>query len=208
MQTYETIIMLLLVAGGVGGLLLYKVKMKDNAFPAQLFFAGIVSLVFGFVIVGILRSVIKNELNRNNKEAVTVAKTTGKSIGSEPSNEQLLQEAAKASAFSYSPYSKIKVGAAVLTKNNKVYTAANVENASYGLTICAERAALFKSISEGDTAIKTIAIYSDLKNITPCGACRQVIAEFGKDIHVVFKYNDGVKELTIEQLAPYTFHIK
>jgi len=208
MQTYETIIMLLIVAGGVGGLLLYKVKMKDNTFRAQLFFAGIIALVFGFIIVGVMRSVIKDAQNKTTKEAVAASATTGKLMGGEPTNEQLLQEAAQASAFAYAPYSKIKVGAAVLTKSNKIYTATNVENASYGLTICAERAAIFKSISEGDTAIKAIAIYSDLKNITPCGACRQVIAEFGKDLRVVFKYDEGIKDLPIEQLSPYTFHIK
>src|SRR6202012_1586795 len=91
--------------------------------------------------------------------------TIGKSATQQLTNEQLLQEAAKASERAYSPYSKIKVGAAVLTQNNKLYTAANVENASYGLTICAERAAICKAISEGDTAFKAIAISSNLKNI-------------------------------------------
>ncbi len=204
---YEIAAFLIVIIGGVGGLFLHKVKIANNALPSQVFFVTIVSIFFGCIIIGIQRSAVKSVQDKNVIEQKTAVTTTGKLAGAEVTDEQLLQDAAKASEYAYAPYSKIKVGAAVLTKSNKIYTAANVENASYGLTICAERAGLCKSISEGDTAIKAIAIYSTLKNITPCGACRQFIAEFGKDIKVIFKYDEEIKNQPVDKLLPYTFHI-
>ncbi len=89
---------------------------------------------------------------------------------------KLIEIAKQALKFSYSPYSKYPVGAAVVGKSGKIYTGTNVENASYGLSMCAERVAIFNAISNGEKGIKDICIVA--KSATPCGACRQVILEF------------------------------
>lgn len=97
--------------------------------------------------------------------------------------DTLIQEASKGMQNSYSPYSKFKVGAAVLGASGKIYCGTNIENASYGLTICAERSAIFAAITAGETKIKALVIVFKQKGLgplsTPCGACRQVVAEFG-----------------------------
>jgi len=99
---------------------------------------------------------------------------------------QLLKKAAKrASENAYAPYSNFPVGAAVLTEDGEIYTGANVENASYGLTICAERNAIFQAIAKGTRRIRALAIYTPTQSSTPpCGACRQVLNEFGPDTDV------------------------
>lgn len=100
---------------------------------------------------------------------------------------QLIKTAAQASLKAYAPYSHFKVGAALLTKKNKIYTGCNIENSSYGLTICAERTAIIKAVSEGEKSFKAIAIFnSKNKSLPPCGACRQFILEFGEDIDIIF----------------------
>ena len=97
-------------------------------------------------------------------------------------DEELVKVADQAKHKAYAPYSKFRVGAALLTEDDKVYTGINIENASFGATNCAERTAIFKAVSEGECKIKAIAISSDSNEITyPCGICRQVIAEFGDD---------------------------
>lgn len=96
--------------------------------------------------------------------------------------------AQKAATMAYSPYSGIRVGAAILTRANRVYLGCNVENASYGLTICAERAAVFKAVSEEGSGMSplAVALFSDDARVkSPCGACRQVIAEFSDDVVVL-----------------------
>ena len=97
--------------------------------------------------------------------------------------EELLNKAKEVSKNSYSPYSKFKVGAAVLYESNKIYCGVNVENVSYGITLCAERTAISSAIAQGEkTKIKAIAVYSpNQKNCLPCGACRQWLAEFAPD---------------------------
>ena len=99
--------------------------------------------------------------------------------------DELILNAVAAMKNSYSPYSKFKVGAAVLASGGKIYRGTNVENASYGLTICAERSAIFAAITAGETQIKALAIVFSQKDLgplsTPCGACRQVMAEFAKE---------------------------
>lgn len=103
-----------------------------------------------------------------------------------PDYFKLIEHSIAAKKNSYSPYSKFSVGAAVLSLNNKIYTGTNVECASYSLTICAERVAFSKAISEGEKKFKAVAITSS-KNIFifPCGACRQFMYEFGNDIDVI-----------------------
>ena len=94
-------------------------------------------------------------------------------------DKDLVKYASQAKQYSYSPYSKFRVGAAILTQEDKIYTGANIENASFGATCCAERTAVFKAVSEGETRIKAVAIASDEEDyIYPCGICRQVLAEF------------------------------
>ena len=106
-------------------------------------------------------------------------------------DKELLAAAVKAAENSYSPYSHFRVGAALMAENGKVYTGCNIENASYSLTICAERTAVFKAVSEGVTKFKAIAIAgssdSDFsKPCPPCGACLQVLSEFcGNDLAVI-----------------------
>lgn len=118
----------------------------------------------------------------------------------------LIQAAVEARRRAYAPYSKYAVGAAVLSAIGQIYSAANVENAAYPLTICAERAAIFKSISEGEREFTAIAVVSS-NGGTPCGACRQVMAEFGLDTLVLIATADGVvqQELTVGDLLPGAF---
>lgn len=100
--------------------------------------------------------------------------------------KKLLKLASEARKNSYSPYSKFRVGAALLSKNGKVYTGCNIENATYGATCCAERTAIFKAVSEGEKEFEAIAVQGDNDGLTfPCGICRQVILEFAPDIQVI-----------------------
>lgn len=94
--------------------------------------------------------------------------------------DELKRRARVAAANAYAPYSRFAVGAAVLAADGSMYAAANIENASYGLSMCAERNAIFRAVSEGTRNIVAVAVYTPTPNPTPpCGACRQVIAEFG-----------------------------
>lgn len=120
----------------------------------------------------------------------------------------LLQLAMEAKRNAYSPYSGFRVGAAVLTDTGAAYSGANIENASFGATCCAERTAVFKAISAGETKILAIAICSDSKDpIYPCGICRQVLAEFGDDaMRLLCADGNGVmEEYTLGELLPKAF---
>jgi cytidine deaminase len=122
--------------------------------------------------------------------------------------EQLINEAKEAREKAYVPYSKFKVGAALLTKDGKVYHGCNIENAAYSMCNCAERTALFKAYSEGDKDYSMIAVVADTtRPVPPCGACRQVISELcAKDMRVVLtNLNGDVEELTVAELLPGAF---
>ncbi len=122
--------------------------------------------------------------------------------------EILVEKAKKVRENAYAPYSKFKVGAAVLADDGKVYTGANVENVSYGLTVCAERVAVFKAVSEGARQIRAVAIVADTdKPISPCGACRQVLLEFAAKECKVIMANLKGEQVTksIDELIPYSF---
>ena len=124
--------------------------------------------------------------------------------------EKLIDEAIKARKNSYSPYSKFKVGAVVLTNDNKLYYGANIENSSYPLAMCAERNALFNAYSNGvrKDDIIALCIVADCKRpVSPCGACRQVISELcNKDTKIILtNLKKEVKEVTIDDLLPYSF---
>ena len=130
-------------------------------------------------------------------------------IGVSPQQiKSLIQEAIEARKQTYSPYSKFGVGAAVLS-GGKVYRGCNIENASYGATICAERTAIFKAISEGNRTIEMIAITAGEDNYGhPCGMCRQVMREFSdpkKLIVIVAKSQEDYKTYTLEELLPNSF---
>lgn len=122
--------------------------------------------------------------------------------------EDLIAESKVAREKAYVPYSKFKVGAALLTSDGKVYHGCNIENAAYSMTNCAERTALFKAISEGDKNFTTLAVVADTdRPVPPCGACRQVITELSpKDMKIVLTNLKGdIKELTLEELLPGAF---
>ena len=121
--------------------------------------------------------------------------------------KRLIEEAEKARKRAYTPYSKFKVGAAVLCDDGKIFTGCNIENASFGLALCAERVAIFKAVSEGSTKFEAIAVIGDTdKPCSPCGACRQVISEFGEDIPLIMANLKGdVKIKNIKELLPEAF---
>jgi cytidine deaminase len=121
--------------------------------------------------------------------------------------KELLKQAETAMANAYVPYSKFRVGAALVTGDDQIVTGCNIENASFGGTNCAERTALFKAISEGHKNFKKIAIISDSSNFTyPCGICRQVLSEFGTDIDVIVANNKGEYKIhKLKELLPYAF---
>ena len=108
----------------------------------------------------------------------------------------------------YVPYSHFPVGAALLCKDGTVFTGCNVENAAYGATICAERTAMVKAVSEGHRDFRRIAIYADSENwCTPCGACRQFLAEFSPEMEVLCaKAGDRYVSYKLSELLPYTFN--
>jgi len=123
------------------------------------------------------------------------------------SDETLIEAAKGARERAFAPYSNFKVGAALQTKSGKIFTGCNIENASYGLTICAERVAIFKAISEGEKEFINLAVVADTENLTPpCGACRQIIWEFCGDVPVTFSNLEGKTEtLLMKELLPRAF---
>lgn len=126
------------------------------------------------------------------------------------SDLELYNLAWNAKSMSYSPYSKFRVGAAVIAENNEVYSGANIENSSYGATVCAERTAVFKAIIEGNRKIKTVAIASDTDaTIFPCGICRQVLGEFcDEDAKIICGNSvDSFEIYTLGELMPKRFRI-
>ncbi|MBC2397380.1 cytidine deaminase [Clostridium tetanomorphum] len=122
--------------------------------------------------------------------------------------KELIRKALDGRKKAYVPYSKFKVGAAVLTSEDKIYTGCNIENASYGATNCAERTAIFKAISEGEKDIKAIAIVGSEEELTyPCGICRQVISEFAMDdIKIIIGKNENEYVVkTLGEILPGAF---
>ena len=121
------------------------------------------------------------------------------------SDETLLALARQAMERSYSPYSNYAVGAALLCADGRVFQGCNIENASFGLTNCAERTAMFKAISEGAEEFTTIAIAASGSAPWPCGACRQVLNEFAPGIRVIVTWDGNVDEMCLDQLLPHGF---
>ena len=120
-------------------------------------------------------------------------------------HEELVAKAMEARGKAYAPYSDFAVGAALLARSGRVYTGCNVENASYGLSICAERTAVFKAVSEGERDFEAIAVVTE-KGVTPCGACRQVLLEFGEGIQVIVADDaGGYRVFGLQELLPEAF---
>ncbi|MCE9593854.1 MAG: cytidine deaminase [Planctomycetes bacterium] len=127
--------------------------------------------------------------------------------GSDDEIHDLLRVAHAAAVLAHSPYSKIQVGAALVASNGEIYTGCNVENASFGLTLCAERAAVAKAVSSGATSFRAIAIASTERHpLMPCGACRQVLREFATDMRIHVQGKEGPRvDTTLAELLPRAF---
>ncbi len=121
--------------------------------------------------------------------------------------DQLVEAALAARLNAVAPYSDFKVGAALLTEGGKIYTGCNIENATYGLTVCAERVALWKALSEGERKFRRIAVSSQSSRpATPCGACRQLLWEFAGDIEIILVNPEGRREThQLKALFPEAF---
>jgi len=126
--------------------------------------------------------------------------------------QALLKEALQAKKAAHAPYSRFKVGAALLCNDGSVFTGCNVENASYGLTVCAERVAVFKAVSEGRKKFAALAVVADTPEpVQPCGACLQVLAEFSQkmDLVLVLGGRKGkLKSCRLDQLLPGAFRLR
>ena len=120
--------------------------------------------------------------------------------------QQLLDQARRAREHAYAPYSNFKVGAAVLTASGRIFSGGNVENSSYGLTVCAERVAIFKAVLAGERKIRAVLIYTGTATLTPpCGAGLQVISEFAEDPEIVLSNGRSTKTYRLRQLLPLGF---
>ncbi len=130
----------------------------------------------------------------------------------EPALKKLLKQAHQAALHSYSPYSGFRVGAALLLANGEVVTGTNVDNVSYGLTICAERSALVRAVSQfgPDIRVEAVAVTNlNQASSPPCGACRQVLAEFTQpEAPVLFPTESGIRTMSFSELLPLAFEMK
>jgi cytidine deaminase len=128
---------------------------------------------------------------------------------SDEQKQTLIQAALQVRRWAYVPYSNYRVGAALLTESGKIYDGVNVENAAYPATICAERTAVFKAVSEGERHFVAIVVATE-NGGTPCGSCRQVLAEFGLDTQVIVVDAQGTihLETTVNELLPGAFTSK
>ncbi|MCF7919054.1 MAG: cytidine deaminase [Candidatus Cloacimonetes bacterium] len=122
--------------------------------------------------------------------------------------DKLLAAARESAANAYAPYSGFKVGAALLSSSGNIYGGCNVENASYGLTVCAERIAAFKAVSAGEREFPEMCIYTDTDTpFYPCGACRQVLSEFNPEMKLTVVWKNGKEELNLNLLLPKQFKL-
>jgi cytidine deaminase len=121
---------------------------------------------------------------------------------------RMLRAARAAAKNAYAPFSKLKVGAAVLTAKGRIFSGCNIENSSYGLTICAERVAIFKAVAAGECEIQAVLVYADTTKPTPpCGACLQVISEFSENPEIVLSNGRSTKTYRLRELLPLGFRL-
>lgn len=148
----------------------------------------------------------QKEMRAMEEKAMELAGIPRQGEAAAPTDDELLALARLAMQRSYSPYSRYKVGACLLSADGRVFQGCNIENASFGLTNCAERTAMFKAISEGAAEFVTIAIAAESAAPYPCGACRQVLNEFAPGIRVLVTWQDGkVDKTTLSELLPHGF---
>lgn len=123
-------------------------------------------------------------------------------------DEELMEQARQAAEYAYAPYSEFYVGAALLCTNGEVYTGCNIENASYGAANCAERTAVYKAVSEGHREFLKIAVAEkNGRTAYPCGICRQVLMEFGREITVLLQQDGKLLTYTLADLMPHGFRL-
>jgi len=121
---------------------------------------------------------------------------------------KLLRAARAAAKNAYAPFSKLKFGAAVLAAKGHIFSGCNIENSSYGLTVCAERVAIFKAVSAGECEIQAVLVYADTTRLTPpCGACLQVINEFSENPEIVLSNGRSTKTYHLKELLPLGFRL-
>lgn len=126
-----------------------------------------------------------------------------------PLLSRLLKAARAAARNSYSPFSGFAVGAAVLADDDRIHSGTNIENSSFGLTICAERVAIFGAISAGARTIRAVLVYADTESLTPpCGACLQVISEFGTNPEVILANGREMRQYHLRDLLPQGFRLE
>jgi len=125
-------------------------------------------------------------------------------------DSELIEAAKQARTRAFAPYSKFQVGAAVRTRSGKIYTGCNIESAAYSGTVCAERVAIWKAVSEGETEFESLAVVADTPELTPpCGVCRQIIWEFCGDVPVTLANLEGeVETVPMKELLPRAFDMK
>jgi len=124
--------------------------------------------------------------------------------------QTLINKAMEVRNRAYAPYSQFKVGAALLSNSNTIYTGCNIENSSYSLTCCAERVAIFNAVANGENEFKSLVVVADtLEPVSPCGACRQVMSEFFTEETKVYLMNNSndIRCVTIKELLPYSFNL-
>ena len=148
-----------------------------------------------------------DHMRNDDKERMrTMEEKALKQVGiSRVTDDELISLAKEAMQYSYSPYSHFKVGAALLAKNGRVFQGCNIENASYGVTNCAERTALFKAVSEGVREFSAIAITAEKSIAWPCGICRQTLNEFAPDLRIIVACGDEREEAMLYDLLPHSF---
>jgi cytidine deaminase len=130
------------------------------------------------------------------------------SLALSPELERLVALAREAQQRAYAPYSRFRVGAALEARSGKVFTGCNVENATYGATICAERSAVVQMVTGGEIELCRVAVYTDaVEPAMPCGICRQVLVEFGSDVEVACAGPGSVRVLSLRELFPEPFRL-
>lgn len=123
--------------------------------------------------------------------------------------DELVAAAQRVRENAYAPYSQFRVGAALLGKSGRIYTGCNVENSSYGLTVCAERNAVFSAVAAGETEFVALIVAAKDASVYPCGACRQVLAEFCDDLPILIVGENGERaETNLRELLPHAFRLK
>ncbi len=146
------------------------------------------------------------EMRAMEEKALELAGVTRDGTAPSPTDAQLIALAKEAMRQSYSPYSRFKVGACLLGADGRVFTGTNIENASFGMTICAERAAIAKAVSEGAKEFTAVAIAAESAPPWPCGACRQVLHEFAPDLRVLIAWGaDHTDQALLSELLPHSF---